>query len=305
MARRSGISSGVVSASHRRERLIASMTVVAGERGWQNVTVDLVCDHAKISKRSYYEVFRDREDCFLAAVDAALGHLLAPMLPAAASAGPRWASQVGAAISTVVASLDADRTRAWLVVVEASNGSDQARQARAAAFEPLAQLVDDEGDDLPATGNAAVGALLELVYRHLNGPYADEPMLPLLSPIAYLVFAPRLGQTTALREAHALVVAAQTAPAPTAAAEPESLALRIPGLTEATLLFLADHPGAQNLEIAAAVGVDHESQISRHLHRLAETNVASKIRSGRSNAWELTPMGHRLARQLQLNQGAA
>ena len=190
MARRSSINSGVVAASHRRERLIASMTVVAGERGWQNVTVDVVCDHAKISKRSYYEVFRDREDCFVAAVDAALGHLLAPMIPAAVAAGPRWAAQVGAALSAVIGSFDADRTRTWLVVVEASGGSDRARLARAAAFEPLAELVDDERGDLPATGPAAVGALRELVYRHLNGPDPNASMLPLLSPVAYLVFSP-------------------------------------------------------------------------------------------------------------------
>ena len=41
-------------AYHQRERLVAAMTVLAAEQGWQNVTVEMVCDRATISKRTFY-----------------------------------------------------------------------------------------------------------------------------------------------------------------------------------------------------------------------------------------------------------
>jgi DNA-binding MarR family transcriptional regulator len=82
-------------------------------------------------------------------------------------------------------------------------------------------------------------------------------------------------------------------------------ALRLTRLTESTLLYLAGHPGARNVEIGAAIGVEHESQISRHLRRLEDAKAARRIRDGRSNAWELTALGERLVGELRDAKGHA
>ena len=161
-------------------------------------------------------------------------------------------------------------------------------------------LIDAEREALPPTGAAAAGAVVELAYRHLTGPDAESSMLSLIAPAVYLVFAPRLGRRTALAEAERIAGQAVAVPRVQAADHlVGDSALRLTRLTEATPLYLAGHPGARNVEIGAAIGVEHESQISRHLRRLEDAKAARRIRDGRSNAWELTALGERLAGELR------
>jgi AcrR family transcriptional regulator/DNA-binding MarR family transcriptional regulator len=304
-ARGRGVSS--LAAHHQRERLAAAMTVLAAEQGWQNVTVDMVCERAMISKRTFYALFADREDCLVLAVQRSVTWLTDEVASAVAAAGGEWSARVGAALSAFYLNLDADRLRAWLIVIETVSGSDRARDVRRVALEPLARLVDEGRDALlPPTGTAAVGAVVELAYRHLTGPDAEASMLSLIAPAAYLVFAPRLGRRAALAEAERIAGAAVAAPRVDAADHVvEDSALRLTRLMESTLLYLAGHRGARNVEIAAAIGVEHQSQISRHLRRLEDAKAAHRTRDGRSNAWELTALGERLAGELRDAQDRA
>jgi AcrR family transcriptional regulator len=287
-------------AQHQRGRLAAAMTVLAAEQGWQNVTVDMVCERAMISKRTFYALFADREDCFVLAVQRSVAWLIDGVASAVVVAGDEWPARVGAALSAFYLNLDADRLRAWLIVIETVNGSDRARDVRRAALEQLVRLVDEGRGAVPPTGTAAVGAVMELAYRHLTGPDAESSMLTLIAPAAYLVFAPRLGRRAALAEAERLAGDVVAAPRVEAADHlAEDSTLRLTRLTEATLLYVAGHPGARNVEIAAAIGVEHDSQISRHLRRLEDAKAARRTRDGRSNAWELTAVGERLADELR------
>lgn len=65
------------------------------------------------------------------------------------------------------------------------------------------------------------------------------------------------------------------------------------------LLYMAEHPGASNREVAAAVGVSDEGHASRILRRLLDlglvVNHNGGIGPGGPNAWHLTPAGMRLA----------
>jgi AcrR family transcriptional regulator len=66
------------------------------------------------------------------------------------------------------------------------------------------------------------------------------------------------------------------------------------------LLLLERQPGSSNREIAAAIGVRYQSQISKLLAHLAEGGLASKRSegAGKRNAWQLTPRGKEMARSL-------
>ena len=287
-------------ARHQRERLVAAMVVLAAERGWQNVSVELVCDRAGSSRRTFYAVLEDREECFVLAVQRSVEWLIDGVARAVAEAGEDWAARTGAALSAFYLNLDADRLRAWVAVVEAVTGSDRARNVRRCGLEQLVALIDEGRGDLPATGVASVGATVELAYRHLTGPEPEASMLSLIAPAVYLVFAPRLGRRTALAEAERIAGQAVAVPRITAADHlVEDSSLLVTRLTESTLLYLADHPGARNVEIGAAIGVVHESQVSRHLRRLEDAKAARRIRDGRSNAWELTALGERLVGEVR------
>ena len=59
-----GLSSREV-ASHQRARLHAAMVEIAGEYGYEAVTVRELARLAGVSTRAFYEGFRDKEECFL------------------------------------------------------------------------------------------------------------------------------------------------------------------------------------------------------------------------------------------------
>src|SRR5579863_4020671 len=78
----------------QRARILASATQIVAELGYVGLTVSEIVVRARISRRTFYELFADREQCFLAAFDAALTSVAAPVLAAyeesgrPASAGP-------------------------------------------------------------------------------------------------------------------------------------------------------------------------------------------------------------------------
>lgn len=59
----------------QRARLIASMTALSRERDWHGLSVDRICEHAAMSRRTFYDHFTDAEDCFASAIEEALGSL--------------------------------------------------------------------------------------------------------------------------------------------------------------------------------------------------------------------------------------
>ena len=289
--------------SRQRATLMAAMTELAAERGWQGVSVELLCERSGMSKRTFYGVFADREECFVAAMQRAVEDIAGQVRAAVGAPDSPLADRIGRALATLLYELDVDRHRAWLVGVEAGNGSARARRARDLALEPLAVAIDAAGDGPgPATGAAAVGAIVELVYRHLTGPEAETALTALGAPVAFLVYAPLEGRRAALGRAEEIAAAAaamDTLPSVAPLTEELAPGLKLTRLTEATIVYLADHPGACNVVVAAGVGVEHDSQMSRHLRRLERAGVACASRDGRTNSWELTPLGLRLASQLR------
>jgi AcrR family transcriptional regulator len=51
------------------------MVEVVAEYGVTGATVARIVDHTGVSRRTFYELFCDREDCFLAALDDAIGRI--------------------------------------------------------------------------------------------------------------------------------------------------------------------------------------------------------------------------------------
>ncbi len=289
--------------SHQRATLMAVMTELAAERGWQSVSVELLCERSGMSKRTFYGVFADREECFVAAMQRAVEDIAGQVRSAVGAPDGPLADRIGRALASLIYELDVDRHRAWLVGVEAGNRSARARRVRDRALEPLAVAIDAAGDGPgPATGAAAVGAIVELVYRHLTGPDAETALTALVAPVAFLVYAPLEGRRAALGRAEALAAATaamDTLPSVAPLAEELAPGLKLTRLTEATIVYLADHPGACNVVVAAGVGVEHDSQMSRHLRRLERAGVArATSRDGRTNS-SSSALGPRLPGQLR------
>jgi DNA-binding MarR family transcriptional regulator len=86
---------------------------------------------------------------------------------------------------------------------------------------------------------------------------------------------------------------------PTVVGDADDRGLLVTELTGQTLRYLNGHPGAANIEVARAVDVRHESQMSRHLSRLERAGMVQRRKEGRTNAWTLTDRGAEAARTLR------
>src|SRR5271166_676524 len=62
---RNGLSRARV-AELQRSRLIAALMVTVAEVGYTELTVGKILSRARVSRKTFYHVFDDREDCFLA-----------------------------------------------------------------------------------------------------------------------------------------------------------------------------------------------------------------------------------------------
>jgi len=76
-----------VVAESQRERLLVAMADATAAKGYANVAVADVIERAGVSRRSFYEHFANKEECFLAAYHAGVDGLLGAIRAAEAAAG--------------------------------------------------------------------------------------------------------------------------------------------------------------------------------------------------------------------------
>jgi AcrR family transcriptional regulator len=76
-----------VVAESQRERLLVAMADATAAKGYANVAVADVIERAGVSRRSFYEHFSNKEECFLAAYDAGVDALLGAIVEAEEAAG--------------------------------------------------------------------------------------------------------------------------------------------------------------------------------------------------------------------------
>ncbi|MDP3858562.1 MAG: TetR/AcrR family transcriptional regulator [Stagnimonas sp.] len=70
----------------QRARLFQALSACIAEHGYANTAVADVLALARVSRRTFYQLFRDREDCYLALLEQGHEQLVAEVLAAQASA---------------------------------------------------------------------------------------------------------------------------------------------------------------------------------------------------------------------------
>ncbi len=161
------------SAPDPRDRLVAAMTDAVGASGYGATTIADVVRRARVSKRTFYEHFIDKEACFLAAYDAASETILRIVAEAAAPPAP-WRERVDAAVRAYLGAMAArpDLDRAFLVEILGAGPRALARRREhitrfATQLVRLSEALRAEDPrlralDLP-TAIAVVGGVNELV----------------------------------------------------------------------------------------------------------------------------------------------
>lgn len=83
----------------RRERLLAAMAASVEEKGFRETAVADVVRIARTSRRTFYEHFSDREDCFLALFEATTEEMMGGIARTFRPAAP-WQEQVEVAVQS-------------------------------------------------------------------------------------------------------------------------------------------------------------------------------------------------------------
>jgi len=190
---------------NQRSRLISSMITTVAEIGFGRTTIAKVTGPAKISRRTFYEFFDNKEDCYQAAYEASF-EFLRETTEAGASE-ERWPNSVRAGLEALLESLGAHPDLAgFFLISPASVGDEIAVRHHRAMRELVETLVADApeaaGDDLVAEtrAEALAGGLTRLTAMKVSAGKAGE--LPALLPdLVELFLRPYVGSEEAVRVA--------------------------------------------------------------------------------------------------------
>src|SRR4051794_17675081 len=141
----------------QRGRLIEGIVAAVAEKGNAAATVGDVVGRAGVSRKTFYEHFTDKLECFLAAYDAGVEVLLANMQAAWEGPGSfaeRQQAAVDAFLRTLVAAPDFART----FLIEALAAGPAALERRAAVHARVAAQMWAAHAGLPEPPSAAFAA---------------------------------------------------------------------------------------------------------------------------------------------------
>jgi AcrR family transcriptional regulator len=175
-----------VVAESQRERLLVAMADAVAAKGYANVAVADVIERAGVSRRSFYEHFSNKEECFLVAYDAGVEGLLDAIGEAEASAGGLLeGARAGTAVYLQLLADNPAFARTFLIEVLGAGPAALARrdavherfaqrlaEAHAAITAEIGQPAEQSAH-APYIFRAAVGAIHELVTDRLLNEGAE------------------------------------------------------------------------------------------------------------------------------------
>jgi AcrR family transcriptional regulator len=174
------------------------MVEVVSERGYPETRVVDVIGVAGVSRKTFYELFDSKEDCFLAAYDVLLENLLEEATEAFESnSGAPWAERVATALGALLEHLSEHPDEARFAIVEVLAAGPKALTRRDAALRQFTGFLEsgrsETSFELPGiTSIAVAGGVNELLYSEiLHGAVARLPSR--LPDLMFWVALPYLG----------------------------------------------------------------------------------------------------------------
>lgn len=191
---------------NQRARLLSGMIETVAEQGYGKATIASVTAAAKVSRKTFYESFANREDCYRAAYEASF-EFLRDRVTAGCSAS-EWPDSVRGGLASLLESLGDHPDLAVFFLISPASVGDEIADRHYAAIRELVELLlakspprpEDAGRQIQT--EAFAGGLARLTAMKVHSGGAGE--LPALLPdLAELFLRPYLGTEEALRVAQA------------------------------------------------------------------------------------------------------
>ncbi len=300
----------------QRSRLLAAAVSAVDELGYGETTVADITSRARVSRRTFYELFKNREGCLAAVLEDVVA-LVEVELAEAGLESLAWREQVRGGLWAILAFLDREPVLARVCVVHTLRGGAEVLERREEILAGLAGIVEEGrsegargGGCTPLTAEGIVGAAFTIVYaRILRGE--REPLTSLLGELMGMIVLPYMGAAAARREqarpapaGPKRAAAGSAAPGRPVGDPLQGVSMRLTYRTARVLEGVAALPGASNREVGERAGIQDPGQVSKLLARLERLGLLANSGEGHAkgepNAWHLTPLGERVTSQLSL-----
>jgi AcrR family transcriptional regulator len=176
---RHGLLPGFV-AANQRERILSAVAQATAELGYADMSVEAIIARAGVSRRTFYEHFKNKEDAFLAAYDAAVRRVVRHVQRAylqQTTALERLRAGIGAYLQF----LASDPEIARMSIVEVLAAGPRALARRNDALRLFAEIIEDNIHQLvpscrrPAlTAETIVGGIYEVVFSRILAGHTGE-----------------------------------------------------------------------------------------------------------------------------------
>lgn len=313
-----GSSSRVRLGEIQRVRLLAAAVSAVDEFGYVDASVAHITAHARVSRRTFYDLFENREDCLGAVIEDTLQRI-AREIAQAGLAGLSWRERMRSGLWAILSFLDREPALARVCVVQSSRGGQRMLERRVELLASLARAIDagrGEGSraaEAPAlTAEGVVGAAHAIIYERVLRR-SPEPLTDLFASLMGMIVLPYLGASAARREAGRPTprpvnqAAGRDGGEPTAAeSDPlRNLPMRLTFRTVQVLRVIEASPGISNRKAGDRAGVSDQGQMSKLLTRLERLGLIANSGNGHvkgeANAWRLTATGEQVTKSVHVH----
>jgi AcrR family transcriptional regulator len=185
----------------QRERLMAGMLDAVGEQGYVATSVADVLSRAGVSRRTFYEHFGDREDCFLQAYDHVVAIAAGAVRDAVIAQGDDWRAAVRSGLRLLLETVAEHPRFARACIVEILAVGPEGMRHRDAAMQPFQRFFDsgrrESAAAIPSTlAETLVGGILETITARVMRGEADQ-VPALLDDLVYWALVPFVGPAEA------------------------------------------------------------------------------------------------------------
>lgn len=191
---------------NQRERLIAGLAEAIAENGYSGTTIAHITRAAAVSRRTFYEHFASKDECFVAAYDTVMKELQ-ERVSTAFDEAEEWSLAIRAGIDAMLSFLAAEPNLARLCMVEALVAGPAVVERYDAAIQSFVPYFQEGRKGRPpevlsrlssTTEEALVGGMVSLISRRIIAGKAEE-LEELLPDLVEFTLTPYLGSAEAAK----------------------------------------------------------------------------------------------------------
>jgi AcrR family transcriptional regulator len=183
--------------ANQRERILGGVAFCCERTGYRDMSVDQITRRAGVSRRTFYDLFENKEDAFLAACDQVVAGLLADVAEANSDARDFGDTAVGG-LEVLFDMATTEPALARMVLVDVMAAGTEAARRRNLVVDNFAALVNHYArEHLPnppplVAAEMVVGGVYEVLFRRVVSGSVGE-LHALLPDLTFAALLPYIG----------------------------------------------------------------------------------------------------------------